>query len=426
MAKIFKSEFFNFEFIRVLHAAPFQAAEVGECLEAASEINNDDPESWYTTWQTAAAKSMALAEEAHASNDEEAERWCLLRTWNYLRASESLLHINCLDPRLLSISEKAVDVFHRGISMLDSDVIRLEIPFEDYKLPAYLYMPARNCRITGKTPLIIQTAGFDSSQEELYLFVAAGARNRGYATMTFEGPGQGLVLRKYGKTMRPDWEVVTSKVIDFVYDFAKERPDLNLDLERLALTGNSMGGYFCLRGAADPRVKACISTDGFYDVWLFTESRLPKWLTSAWESGWLKDWILNSVIIAAAKFNFQMAWEFYHSMWVYGVQSPADVLREFKKYTLRSPEGWQYLSKVNCPVMVTCAADTLYFSPELSTDLIYENLKHLGDEKRKLWVAKGVGQGGLQAKIGAMGIAHQKMFAWLDATFEVERLNHVV
>jgi hypothetical protein len=110
-------------------------------------------------------------------------------------------------------------------------------------------------------------------------------------------------------------------------------------------------------------------------------------------------------------------------MWSFGVSSPADVLREFKKYSLRLPHGKEYLSRISCPVLVTCAADTLYFSPELSTDLIFAGLQHLGDEeqKRSLWVAKGVGQGGLQAKIGAMAIAHQKMFSWLDGQFGVRR-----
>lgn len=414
MAKIFRSEFFNFEFLRVLHAAPFQAADIGECFDAASNIKKEDARSWYEAWQTAAAKSRELAEEARASRDREAERWCLLRTWNYLRASESLLHVNSSDPRLLSVSEAAVEVFKQGIRMLDSDVYEFSIPFEDYSLPAYLYMPTKISQRPGKIPLIVHTAGFDSSQEELFIFVAAGARTRGYAVLTFEGPGQGLVLRKLKKHMRPDWEFVTSKVIDFAEQYTNEHPELNLDMDKLALTGNSMGGYFALRGAADARVKACISVDGFYDVWLFTESRLPKWLTFAWEGGWVGDWLVNSIVRSLASVNLQTAWEFYHSMWVYGVDSPADVLREFKRYTLRLPNGEQYLEKIKCPVLVTCAADTLYFSPELSTDLIYRHLEHLGDSRRTLWVAKGVGQGGLQAKIGAMGIAHQKMFAWLD------------
>lgn len=128
------------------------------------------------------------------------------------------------------------------------------------------------------------------------------------------------------------------------------------------------------------------------------------------------------MINTSAKINFQMAWEFYHSMWVYGVESPADVLREFKRYTLRLPGGGEYLSKITCPVMVTGAADTMYSSPELSTDLIFKNLEHLGDEDRHLWVAEDVGQGGLQAKVGSMSIAHQIMFAWLDDRFNVEKM----
>ena len=419
MARYLKSEFFNFEFLRVLHAAPFEGSEIGECMDALLDVKDGDGDSWYRAWQTAALKSQALAEEANAAGDVEAERWCLLRSSHYLRSSETFLHLNSTDPRILSISEKAIDLFQRGISLLDSKVYRLEIPYENYKLPAYLYMPTQQSLLPGKIPLIIQTGGFDSTQEELYFFVAAGARTRGYAVLTFEGPGQGIVLRKLGKHMRADWEVVTSKVLNFVFDFSSAHPNLNLDLERLAMTGNSLGGYFTLRGAVDPRVKACISTDGMYDAWLLTDSRLPKWLTNAWESGWLKDGAFSSIFYFAAKFDIQVAWEFYHAMWVFGVESPAQVLRQFKKYSLRSGSK-EYLSKVNCPVMVTCAADTLYFTPELSTDLIWKGLEHLGD-KRTMWVAKGVGQGGLQAKIGAMGIAHQKMFSWLDDQFDIKR-----
>jgi hypothetical protein len=182
-----------------------------------------------------------------------------------------------------------------------------------------------------------------------------------------------------------------------------------------------MGGYYALRGAVDPRFKACISTDGFYDFWLIVDSRLPKWLTGAWEAGWISDGVLDAIFNFAAKFNVQTAWEFYHAMMVFQVNSVPAVLREFKKYTLRLPNGKEYLSKIKCPVMITGAADTIYFQPEIRTDLIWEGLKHLGDEKRALWIAKGVGQGGLQAKIGAMGIAHQKMFSWLDEQLGIQR-----
>ncbi len=419
MATVFRSKFFNFELLRALHAAPFQAADIGECLEAAATVKDGNVESWYQGWQVAAEKTLALAKEAALNNDKEAERWCLLRSWNYLRASESLLHTDCLDPRLLSVSEKAVTVYRKGMRLLDSDVICLEIPYEDYHLPAYLYMPTTTSKAPGKIPVIINTPGFDSSQEELYLFVAAGARTRGYAVLSFEGPGQGLVLRKLKKHMRPDWEVVTSTVIDFLEEYSSKHASLDLDMSRLALAGNSLGGYFVLRGAADPRVKACLSVDGFYDLWLLTESRLPKWLTGGWRSGWLGDWLVNGMIRFASWLDVQAAWEFSRCMWVFGVATPADVLREFQRYSLREADGGTYLRKVRCPVLVTGAADTLYFSPELSTDLIYANLKHLDERDKSLWISRGLGQGGQQAKIGAMSVAHQKMFAWLN-----EKLDH--
>ncbi|CAG8889893.1 unnamed protein product [Penicillium egyptiacum] len=47
--KLFKSPFFDFEFLRLLAMAPHEGAEIGEALEAASKIKDQDPESWYST-----------------------------------------------------------------------------------------------------------------------------------------------------------------------------------------------------------------------------------------------------------------------------------------------------------------------------------------------------------------------------------------
>ena len=66
--------------------------------------------------------------------------------------------------------------------------------------------------------------------------------------------------------MRHDWETVTTKVVDCVFAYAEENSQLNLDLDRGAIFGESMGAYFALRGAIDPRIKACVATDGFYDM----------------------------------------------------------------------------------------------------------------------------------------------------------------
>lgn len=81
----------------------------------------------------------------------------------------------------------------------------------------------------------------------------------GYAVLTFDGPGQGIMLRKYGLEMRPDWEIVTGCVIDCLTAFSEQHPELDLDMDCLAVSGASMGGYYALRAASDARVKACIA-----------------------------------------------------------------------------------------------------------------------------------------------------------------------
>ena len=120
--KFFPSEFFNFEFLCVLGTAPFEGADIGECLEAAKEIKSNDPESWYRAWSGQAAKAEALGEEALGSGDSDAARWAFIRASNYHRSSEFMLHHLRNDTRLLSIIEKATACFKKGIGLLDSPV----------------------------------------------------------------------------------------------------------------------------------------------------------------------------------------------------------------------------------------------------------------------------------------------------------------
>jgi hypothetical protein len=44
-------------------------------------------------------------------------------------------------------------------------------------------------------PTLIAHGGFDSTLEELYTSAAAPPLERGYNCLTFEGPGQGGVIR---------------------------------------------------------------------------------------------------------------------------------------------------------------------------------------------------------------------------------------
>lgn len=423
MGWFFKSEFFDFEFLRVIGMAPVQGAEVGECLEAAARIKDGDIDCWYDVWADLATRAQKLGEEALQANDREAAKWAFFRSSNYWRASEFFLHCNPSDPRITQAFGKSVSTFKRATSLLDGPVLNISIPYEDIHLPGYLFVPPAHKRLASGTPLIIHTGGFDSIGEELYFYLASGATERGYAVLTFDGPGQGAVLRYNRKPCRPDWEAVIGKVLDYVVDVLLPGPAVSykIDPNKIAIFGASMGGYLALRGAADSRIRACISSDGFYDLFDITRSRMPSWFVNGWTSGWISDAAVNWVVGLLARQNFQLEWEFGHGMWVFGVATPTDVMRQMQNYTLRLSDGKEFLRNIDAAVFVTGAGDTMYFTPDINAERIFDKLQHLPTNRKKLWVARGVGQGGLQAKIGAIAINQQHVFAWLDEQFQIHR-----
>ncbi|GIC92271.1 hydrolase psoB [Aspergillus udagawae] len=424
--KLFKSPFFDFEFLRLLAMAPHEGAEIGEVLEAAAKIKDQDPESWYSTLLETGSKAEAIAKEAEAAGDRVGARRAYLRSSNYLRAAQFMLNEGPIghDQRVLPTIERAIANFRKGVQYRDGKTIFLDIPYEDGKtLPGYLYLPPAFRRIPGrKIPILLNSGGGDSTQEEIYFVNPAYGPDLGYAVLTFEGPGQGIVLRRDKLPMRPDWEHVTGPVLDHLFDLAARHPELELDLDHIAVTGASMGGYFALRAAADPRIKACVSVDGFYSLSSFVGGRMPGPLFNGFMSGWLSDWMFNGILSVLKKLEFQARWEFNHLKWATGSKTDADVMRSFGAYTLQNPDGTEYLADVKCPTLVTGAGASFYFDPATTTDKVYECLTSLKDgvDKEK-WIATDVAYGGLQAKIGAFGYSAQKTFEWLDQQFEIER-----
>ncbi|KOS21560.1 UPF0255 protein [Escovopsis weberi] len=237
MFQFFKSAFFQFEFLRILAMTSFEGGEINEILITASRIRDQDPKSWFENWSQGG------------------------RAANYFRAAQFMLNEGPIghDGRVLPTLERAIADFRRGVGLLDGDVFFLDIPYEGgVSLPGYLYLPPEGKRLPGgrKTPVLVNAGGGDSTQGEIYFINASTGPGLGYAVLTFDGPGQGVVLRRHGLPMRPHFEVVVGRVLDHLCDFAARHPETGLDLDRVATTGASMGGHLCLRGATDRRVRA--------------------------------------------------------------------------------------------------------------------------------------------------------------------------
>ena len=141
---------------------------------------------------------------------------------------------------------QAVGAFGQGLRLLDPTGERVEIPFESGRLVGNLRRPPG----TGRPALAVLIPGLDSVKEEFFYWEEVFLQ-RGLATFSLEGPGQG----ECGQSLpiRPDYEAAAS----VAFDALARRPDI--DPGRIGLAGVSLGGYYAFRAAAyEPRVRAAV------------------------------------------------------------------------------------------------------------------------------------------------------------------------
>ncbi len=131
---------------------------------------------------------------------------------------------------------------------------RVEIPFEGAKMVGILRKPHGE----GPFPIVILVPGLDSTKEE-FLPTENLFLERGMAILSIDGPGQGEA--EYDLPIRADWEVPGRAIVDYL----ETRSDV--DPEKIAVWGVSLGGYYAPRFASgDPRIKACVSLCGPYNL----------------------------------------------------------------------------------------------------------------------------------------------------------------
>jgi dipeptidyl aminopeptidase/acylaminoacyl peptidase len=163
------------------------------------------------------------------------------------------LFVHDLD-QMAEAHRQAVDLYTRALPYLRPPGERCAVPYEDSALYGVLRRPVG----AERPPVVVLVAGLDSTKEEQGPHERA-LLDRGLATFSFDGPGQGEA--EYEHPMRHDFEVPVAAVVDHL----EERDDV--DGGRIALWGRSFGGRHVVRAAAfEPRVGACVSLSGPYDA----------------------------------------------------------------------------------------------------------------------------------------------------------------
>lgn len=393
------------QLIRAIGATSHQGADIGEVVQAMRGLDESDLDSWFEAWNSLGEGVFAFAEEQEKAGHRISARQAFLRACTYLRTGGSMLYSTPVDPRMARSNTRQTAAFRRAAALMDTPVEIAQIPFEGTTLPGYFLRAADETGVRRAT--VIGLGGYDGTCEECYFYFAAPALARGYNVLIFDGPGQGAALLQQGLPMRPDWDAVITPVVDFLLT----RTDV--DPNRIALAGLSMGGFLGPRAAAkEHRLAALIADSGSYDMYAGAIARIPEPLAQGYEAGDQAARAALAEILDGLARKPTAGWGLRRGVVVHGVDSPLayfDVMKDFRL------DG--YAQTITCPTLLTNAeGDGIGASAPRTFDALTVPDKQL----ITFTAAEGAGD---HCEAGARTLFDARAFGWLDDRLHPETLT---
>jgi pimeloyl-ACP methyl ester carboxylesterase len=330
-----------------------------------------------TAWEATADRVLALAER---TRDPLSKGGAYMRASTYQRTAEFLIPPD--DPKRPESFQKTGSYFFKGLDTLGVRYERITIPYGAGNLRA-LYYPGRQGAETK--PLIMFGGGFDSIIEEYYPNFAEAAFKRGYSVLTYEGPGQGQALRKYGLTYTPEWEKpVTASLDEFLHTHAKP--------SKIVLIGMSMGGYFAPRAAAfEERIDGVVAYDTMYDF------------------GAVAGPLMAAAKNPLAMNNISVSWAYRNALWTMGTKNVEETTKACAAYTL-APVA----DRIRQDVLILAGMDD-HFVPIHQTADFEKALLNARSVTTRIFDRPSGGAGHCQG--GALTLYHAAVFDWLLEKF---------
>ncbi|WP_394846178.1 alpha/beta hydrolase [Pendulispora brunnea] len=301
-----------------------QSADAGEVLETVGRVNESDPASWAREWRKTAERLGTLAQESERTGHPLSAAQAYLRSATYYRAALHH-HMEPLAAEVRELAQREVDSFGKYLALSKSPCEAVRIPYENTTLPGYF---CKSPSATTKAPVLLFQEGRDGWAED-GMFVVGEAMKRGYHVLMFDGPGMGQVLRLQNLPFRADWENVVTPVVNYAVGRAE------VDPARIGLMSFSMGGYMGPRAATkEHRLKALVANPGVIDWSAIMEGYLqqvdPNLLTLVDTD----EAAFNAKIDALMQNDAFMRWGLNDFMWHHGVNTPATLIKELRKYKL--------------------------------------------------------------------------------------------
>lgn len=375
--RFFADQTFHFETLRNAGYVVSNCADLSEVLETVKVIAEGDVQSWYVAWNATADRVLALAER---TRDPLSKGGAYMRASTYQRTAEFLLQPD--DPKRPESFEKTRSYFAKGLDTLRVRYEPIGVPYGTATLRALYYPGPQGAELK---PLIMFGGGFDSILEEYYPNFAEAALKRGYSVLTYEGPGQGQALRKYGLTYTPEWEKAVKAVLDeFLHTHAKP--------SKLVLIGMSMGGYFAPRAAAfEERIDGIVAYDTCYDF------------------GEVARRIISAAKNPEALKNIGVSWAYNNARWTMGTKNADDTLKACAAYTLAP-----VTNRIRQDVLILAGTED-HFIPLHQTAEFEKALVNARSVTTRIFDGASGAAGHCQG--GALTLYHAAVFDWLSEKF---------
>ncbi|WP_433509202.1 alpha/beta hydrolase family protein [Nonomuraea sp. CA-143628] len=394
MKFLYDDESFSFEALRSTGYAAYGGADLGEVLVTCRQIPEGDEEAWSAQWAATAARIERIGRDALAAGHRVSAREALLRASNYYRTADFYRRENpAADAESARLAKASQQTFADAAALLDTPARALRIPYEDTTLPGYLFLTDDSLTNGSGTPrpTLLYHGGYDSTLEEDYLALAAGALRRGYNVIAFDGPGQGSNVREQSLHFRPDWEAVVTPAVDFALTVPE------VDAERLVLVGTSLGGYLAARPAAfEHRVAACVLHDGVYDFHAVIAETAGR---AASMPGGME---------ALMARNTKVRWVVRNGRWTFGVSGIDELVKATEAYTMAG-----IADHITCPTLVLDAENDQFFKGQ--PQRLFDELTC---QKELISFREDEGAGE-HCHEGALSLFHQRTFDWLDTLLAV-------